>query len=70
MTEKAKERVTARGKPSGTAMTITVIAMITILISSSKVSDLLSAENQPILVSINLLIMKLARPARRAINAQ
>lgn len=41
MTEKAKDNVTASGRPSGTAMTITVIAIITILISSSNVSDLL-----------------------------
>jgi hypothetical protein len=37
MTEKANERVTARGSPSGTAMTITVIPVMKILIISSIV---------------------------------
>lgn len=71
MTEKANESVTAKGRPSGTAITMTVIAMIMILIISSKDSDLdSSVPNHPILLSINLLMMKLANPAKRAIKAQ
>jgi hypothetical protein len=38
MTEKAKEIVTARGRPSGIAITMTVTAVITANVKSVKVA--------------------------------
>ena len=71
ITEKAKESVTAKGKPSGTAMTITVMAVMTILMISSKLSELASlVPNHPMFLSSNLLIMKFPIPANKAISAQ
>lgn len=71
MTEKANERVTARGRPSGTAITITVIPVIIVLISSSVVlAAFHSSSNHPRVLSTSLLIIKLPKLAIKEIRAQ
>ena len=71
MTEKANERVTASGRPSGTAMTITVIPVMMILMISSVVFfDCQSSSNQVRVLSTSLLMIKLPTPAITEIRAQ
>ena len=71
ITEKAKDKVTANGRPSGTAMTITVIPVImTLIISSVVFFDYHSSSNHPRVLSTNLLITRLPAPATIAISAQ